>query len=207
MAAPGFAPLVGAINAAFGGQVAMQADLAPLATQVQLAAATAPLVTQVQLAAATAPLATQVQLAAATAAMQAQLATATAAMQAQLATATAAMQAQLAAHLSAVQALLAPVGIPAIAGAATAIVQATAAARSQNSHDRRGVAYVAVPRNDGTLPPSWHLVPGFSRLDLVEGPIAVVDTLLAEYGLPSGPPAGLFERRNALAHHLGTYSA
>ena len=180
MAAPGpLAPLIVAINAAIGGQVATQADLAPLATQAQLAAATAPLATQAQLAASTA------------------------AMQAQLAASTAAMQAQLAAHLAAVQALLAPIGIPAIAGAATAIGQAAAAARAQNAHDRCGVAYTAVPRNDGTLPPGWP-PGGFSRFDLVEGPIGVVDTLLTEYGLPSGPPAGLFARRNALAHHLGT---
>ena len=182
MAAPGpLDPLIVAINAALGGHFATQADLAPLATQAQLAAATAPLVTQAQLAAAIAPLATQAQLAASTAAMQA----------------------QLAAHLAAVQALLAPIGIPAIAGAATAIVQATAAARAQNAHDHRDVDYAAVPRNDGTLPPGWP-PGGFSRFDLVEGPIGVVDTLLTEYGLPSGPPAGLFARRNALAHHLGT---
>ena len=54
-------------------------------------------------------------------------------------------------HINATFALF---GVPAIAGAATAIVQAFAAARAQNAHDHRGVAYIAVPRDDGTLPPA-----------------------------------------------------
>ena len=154
-----------------------------LTKQAQLAAAIAPLVTQAQLAAAIAPLATQAQLAAAVAAMQAS------------------MQAQFNAHLVAVQALLAPIGIPAIAGAATAIVQAASAARSSNAHDHRGIAYTVVPCDDGTPPPNWPA--GFSRDDLIEGPIGVIDAILADYGLPSGAPAALFVRRNALARHIG----
>ena len=74
-----FAPLVIAMNAAIGGQIVTQADLA---------AATAPLATQAQLTAAT--IALQAQMAA----MQAQLLQQ---MQAQLAAATIALQAQMAA--------------------------------------------------------------------------------------------------------------
>ena len=100
-----------------------------------------------------------------------------------------------------IQNQLALIGVPAIAGAATAIVQAVAAARAQNAHDHRGVAYIVVPRDDGTLPPNWPA--GFSRDDLVEGPIGVIDTVLNDFGLPHGAPAGLFVRRNALARHIG----
>jgi len=71
----------------------------------------------------------------------------------------------------------------------------------QNAHDHRGVAYIAVPLDDGTLPPNWPA--GFNRDDLVEGPIGVIDTVLNDYGLPHGAPAGLFVRRNALARHIG----
>jgi hypothetical protein len=168
-------PLIVALQAA---GFAMQVDLAPLATQVQLAAAVAPLATQVQLAAAVAPLATQAQ-------MQAQFA---------------AMQAQLAA----IQAQLALIGVPAIAGAASAIVRATAVACARNAHCQRDLPYAAVPRDDGTPPPSWPA--GFSRAELVEGNIGVIDAILGDYGLPNGAPAGsLFQRREALARHIGTW--
>ena len=100
-----------------------------------------------------------------------------------------------------IQNQLALMGVPAIAGAANAIVQAVAAARAQNAHDHRGVAYVAVPRDDGTLPPNWPV--GFNRYDLIEGPIGAIDMVLNDYGLPHGAPAGLFVRRNALARHIG----
>ena len=50
-------------------------------------------------------------------------------------------------------ALLAPHGVPAIAGAASAIMLATAAARAENARDARGVAFAVVPRADGTPPP------------------------------------------------------
>jgi hypothetical protein len=96
---------------------------------------------------------------------------------------------------------LALIGVPAIAGAATAIVQAVATARAKNAHDHRGVAFTAVPRDYGTLPPNWPA--GFNRDDLVEGPIGVIDAVLNDYGLPHGAPAGLFVRRNALARHIG----
>ena len=45
---------------------------------------------------------------------------------------------------------------------------------------------------------------GFDCDALVEGPIAAVDGLLGDYGLPNGAPAALFTRRNALARHIGT---
>ena len=198
MAAPGH---IAALQAA---GFAMQVDLAPLATQAQLAAATAPLATQAQLAAATAPLATQAtvdahftQLVAMLAGTNAQLAAMQAGVNAQLA----AMQAGVNAQLAAVQAQLAVAGVPAIAGAALDVVRHVAAARAHNAHDRRGVAYVVVPRADGTPPPHWP--DGFDRDGLVEGPVAAVDALLADYGVPHGPPAGLFVRRNALARCIG----
>ena len=181
MAAPAPAPeivsFVSALNVlcgqiALGGPFAMQADLAPLATQAQLAAMQA--------------------------AMQAQLA----AMQAQLAAMQAQSAAQFNAHLAAVQALLAQIGVPAIAAAATAIVRATAAARSKNAHDHRGVAFAVVPRDDGTLPPHWPA--GFNREQLVDGPIGVIDTILADYGLLHDVTVVLTERRSMLAGHIGT---
>ena len=133
---------------------------------------------QADVANAVAPLATQAQLVD----LQAQLA---------------AMQAQLIAQM---QALLAPHNAPAIAAAATATVQSIVASRMQNAHDRSGMAYVVVQRTDGTPPPHWPI--GFDRAALVDGPVAVVDTLLLDFGLPHG--ATVRERRNALALHLGT---
>ncbi len=148
------------------------------ASQADVANAVAPLATQAQL----------VDLQAQLAAMQAQHA----AMQAQLA----AMQAQLIAQM---QVLLAPYNAPAIAGAATATVQSIVASRMQNAHDRRGEAYVVVQRTDGTPPPHWP--EGFDRAALIDGPVAVIDTLLLDFGLPHG--ASVRERRNALALHIG----
>ena len=172
MAAPppavAFAPLVAAINAAFGGQVATQADLAPLATQANVNAQFAAL---------------QVSINAQLAAMQVQFA---------------AMQAQL---LAQIQAMLMPQNAPVIA-IAVATSRAVFSARARNAHDLRGVAYVAVPRDDGTLPPNWPV--GFDREDLVEGPIGVVDAILNDYGLQHGVPHGMFVRRNVLAAHIGT---
>jgi hypothetical protein len=172
------APHIAALQAA---GFAMQADLLPLATNVQLAAATAPLATNVQLAAATAPLATNVQLIAMQANMNAQLV---------------AMQGQLVA----MQAQLALIGIPAIAAAASASVQAIANARVVNNHYRSGVAYAVVPRADGTPPPNWPI--GFDRAMLRSGPIGAVNLLLTDYGLV--PPAPALDRRNLLALHIGT---
>ena len=174
------AQIVAGINVAFAGVIATPADIA---------LAVAPLASLVQLQNAVAPLATQ-------AATQAQLA----AMQAQIAAQFAAMQVQLAA----IQALLAPVNVPAIAAAATAVVQSIVAARMENKHDHSGPAhaYEVVLLADGTVPPNWP--PGFERVALVSGPIAVVDALLNDYGLPNGPPGALVDRRDALALHIGT---
>ena len=177
---------LGAIfNAALAGQIATKADVA---------AAVAPLVTQAQFAAAVAPLVTHTQLQAQLAAAVAPLATQAAATQAQLA----AMQAQMAALLAHVQLLNAP----AIAAAAAAAVQSIVASRMENTHDRSGGVYAVVVRSDGTPPPHWPVA--FERSALVGGPIAVVDTLLNDYGLPHGPPLTALERRNALAVHIGT---
>jgi hypothetical protein len=126
MAAPA-APHIAALQAA---GFAMQADLLPLATNVQLAAATAPLATNVQLAAMQAN--TNAQLVAMQANMNAQLVALQANINAQLV----AMQGQFAA----MQAQLALIGIPAIAAAASASVQAIANARVVNNHYRSGVA-------------------------------------------------------------------
>ena len=97
------------------------------------------------------------------------------------------------------QALLAP-NAPAIAAAASATVQATAAARAKNAHDRSAEPYAVVPRADGTLPPNWPV--GFDRAALRAGPIAAVTALLNDYGLL--PPAAAFDRRSVLALHIGT---
>ena len=103
--------------------------------------------------------------------------------------------------LAQVQALLAAHSAPAIAAAAAATVQAITLARVQNNHDRDGEPYAVVPRADGTAPLSWPA--GFDREGL-RGPIAAVDALLLEYGLPRDAAAPLYVRRNALALHLGT---
>ncbi len=160
MAAPvpaQFVPLVAAINAAFGGNVATQADInfavAPLATKAQVNA----------LAAQVAALPTIAQL----------------------------------------QELLVPHNAPAIAAAAVATVQAITAARSQNAHDRSGVDYVVVPRSDGTPPPNWPLV-GFDRAVLIRGNIAIINSLLNDYGLLIPAQANVRDRRDILAQHIGT---
>ena len=153
---------------------AMQSDIAPLATTAQLGA-----------------------LQAQVAALQAQVAAQVAALQAQVAALPSLAQIQ-----ATIAAALAPHNAPAVAAAASATVQAVAAARARNAHDERGVAYAVVPRYDGTLPPNWPV--GFSRDELVEGPIGVVDTVLKDYGLPHGALAGgQFVRRNALARVIG----
>ena len=152
------------LGAGIAGQVATQADVAnavaPLATQAQLATM-------------------QAQMLAQLAAMQAQLAAMQAQMQAQLAATQAQMQAQLIAQM---QALLAPHNAPAIAAAATSTVQSIVASRMQNAHDRGGEAYAVVQRSDGAPPPHWPV--GFDRTALVDGPVAVVDSLLLDVGPP-----------------------
>ena len=108
-------------------------------------------------------------------------------------------------QLGNIQAALAAINPAGIAAAISQNLRAIEAARKLNHHDLRGVLYSPVPRADGTLPPSWP-AGGFERADLVEGPIPLVDALLADYGLPAGlaaggaPPA----RRVALAQALGT---
>lgn len=90
-----------------------------------------------------------------------------------------------------------------IAGPVAAIVLNIAAARARNAHDRRGEPYAVVPLADGNAPANWPV--GFDRTALVEGAVAAVDTLLADYGLPHGAGAGSsLVRRNALASHIGT---
>ncbi len=69
-----------------------------------------------------------------------------------------------------------------------------------NNHYRSGAAYAVVPLADGTPPPNWPI--GFDRAMLRTGPIAVVISLLTDYGLV--PPAAAFDRRNLLALHIGT---
>jgi hypothetical protein len=56
---------------------------------------------------------------------------------------------------------------------------------------------------DGNAPANWPA--GFDRTALIEGPIAVIDALLSDYGLQHGAGAGVaLARRNALASHIGT---
>jgi hypothetical protein len=173
----------------------MKADLAPLLTSAQLTAQLAALQAQM-----TGQLQAQMtgQLQAQMTALQAQMAGQFAALQTQIA----ALQAQMNGQFALLQAQLGQLGIPAIAGAASAIVHAIAAARAQNAHDERGVAYAIVMCDDGTRPQNWPAA-GFTRDDLVEGPIATVDLLLADFGLPHGAPAALHARRNALARYIG----
>ena len=111
----------------------------------------------------------------------------------------------LAAQVAAIQTQLAALNIAASVAAISAGVQAIARARADNMHDKRDIAYTVVPLSTGALPVAWPA--GFDRAALVEGPIVRVDALLAEYGLPSGPPQGAAVRRNALALHIGTYRA
>lgn len=59
--------------------------------------------------------------------------------------------------------------------------------------------YAVVPLANGTLPPGWP--EGFDRAGL-RGPVAVVNDLLALYGIPR--PHAVLARRNALAVHIGT---
>ena len=120
-------------------------------------------------------------------------------MQAQLVQMLAQTQAQMQAQM---QALLAPHNAPAIAAAAAATVQSVVASRLENAHDRSGVAYSVVQRIDGTLPPNWPN--GFDRDALVRGNVNIVDALLNDYGLAHGQPISVFDRRNALAVHIGT---
>ena len=166
---------------------------APLAAVIPMLHA-AGLATQAAVANATAPLATQAQVNA----LQAQVNALQAlfnALQAQVNALPTLAQIQAALAVA-----LAPHNAPAIAAAASASVQAIVIARAANSHSRSGVAYAVVPRADGTPPPNWP--PGFDRAALREGPLAAVIALLNDYGLL--PPAAEFDRRSALALHIGT---
>lgn len=185
MAAPPAPPNLGPMLAAFGPVVAAFAGIvAPLATQAQVTGL------QVQM---------QVQMQA-LAAAQAQLAATQVQMQAQLAAMQVQMQTQQAQLIAQIQAVVLPQNAPVIV-IAVATARAILTARTRNAHSRRGVAYTVVPRDDGTLPPTWPA--GFNRDLLVEGPIGVVDAILHSYGQPNGV-AGAFERRNALAEYIGT---
>jgi hypothetical protein len=104
--------------------------------------------------------------------------------------------------LAQIQALLAPLGVPTIAAAASATVQAISAARAQNAHDSSEEPYAVVPRADGTPPPAWP--PALDRTRLRSGPIAAVNALLNDYGLAVAPGANALVRRNAVARHIGT---
>jgi hypothetical protein len=97
----------------------------------------------------------------------------------------------------------------AIAATMAAFAAGCARARADNLHSRRGVPLIPVPLYPagpaaGGAPAGWPA--GFDRVALFEGAIAVVDALLTTYGLPAGAAAGsTFDRRNALAAHLGTH--
>jgi len=186
-------------------QIDIANAVAPLATQAQvqidIANAVAPLATQAQvqidIANAVAPLATQAQV-------KIDIANAVAPLAAQLN----ALQVQLNGMptLAQIQALivavLLPDNAPAIAAVASATALAIANARVANNHSLNGVAYAVVLRADGTPPPNWPV--GFARAGLRTGAIAVVISLLNDYGL--AVPAGALNRRNKLALHIGTAS-
>jgi len=116
----------------------------------------------------------------------------------------AALPAQLAALPAQVAALI---NAPAISGQIARNVQSVVSARGLNRHDRDAEPYTVVLREDGTAPPHWPVPPaaGFDRDALLRGPLALVDVLLADYGLAHGAAAGTsLARRNALARHIGT---
>ena len=125
------------------------------------------------------------------------------AIQLQLA-ALAALPAQIAALQAQIAAL---VNVPAIAGQVVQTAQAVLAAQRLNRHDRDAEPYAMVPLNDGAAPANWPVPPaaGFDRGALMRGPVALVDLLLADYGLAHGALAGPpLVRRNALARRIGT---
>lgn len=92
--------------------------------------------------------------------------------------------------------------LPGMAGGVGPLFDRIAAARRENAHDLDGVAYTVVPCADGAAPANWPV--GFDRDQLRGAPVAVIDALLGDYGLPHGPPRPVIERRNALAVHIGT---
>jgi len=137
-------------------------------------------------------------------ALTAQVAALPTAQFAELAALVAVMAAQVAAlpTLADMQALLAPISVPALSAAVSARVLAMATARARNAHCGSDALYEAVACADGAPPAHWP-AGGFTRAALYSGALGVVDELLADYGLPSGPPAAPFQRRNALAQHIG----
>ena len=99
------------------------------------------------------------------------------------------------------------INAPAISGQIARDVLSVVSARGLNRHDRDAEPYTVVLREDGTAPPHWPVPPaaGFDRDALLRGPLALVDVLLADYGLAHGAAAGTsLARRNALARHIGT---
>lgn len=109
-------------------------------------------------------------------------------------------------QLAVINGQLAVINPVAIAAAAVQSINAFDTARRLNQHSLRGVLFTPVPRADGTPPPSWPAA-GFDRAALVEGPIATVDALLGDYGIPAGAGVGApVVRRIALAQALGTAS-
>jgi len=109
----------------------------------------------------------------------------------------------LADGLAHIETLLLPMNVPHFVATTTLIFREIAAAREANHHDRRDIAYVAVPCSDGALPANWPV--GFDRNDHFDGPIAVIDALLGDYGAPAvGAEAGAPSvRRNLLAGYIG----
>ncbi len=106
----------------------------------------------------------------------------------------AATQGQLAAAVAAMQAQL---------GAIVNSVLAITSARAENAHLLAGVPYTVVPLPTGAAPQHWP--PGLDRQRLRSGLMGPIDALLAEYGLPAGPPAGAaIDRRRSLARMIGT---
>ena len=111
------------------------------------------------------------------------------------------------ARIANIEALLVPMNVPHLVATITRICQEIAAAKEANHHDRRDIAYVAVPCSNGALPANWPA--GFDRNDHFDGPIAVIDALLEDYGAPAfGAAAGApHVRRNLLAGYIGAIRA
>lgn len=133
--------------------------------------------------------------------LQLALASLTQAQAAQLPTMTAEMEALFAQHSTPAVAAAAEAATAANAAAvaaAAATARAIGAARAENARDC-AVPYATVPRADGTPPPAWPV--SFDRDALCSGPIAAVDALLTQYGLPLSRT--VLARRTRLALHIG----
>jgi hypothetical protein len=89
-------------------------------------------------------------------------------------------------------------------GGALATQRAILRAVASNSHvvHHLYLALAVVPLETGAQPAHWPA--GLTRAQLIDLGAVPIDALLADYGLPHGPPSGtLITRRRRLAEHIG----